>query len=99
MATASMRAVHLASSFGAAVADPALGTGSSSVFGDSLRCSSSSSAGGSLRLRKTVSQPVNSRLLAPQLVLGDCIVVKALVEVAACFVSSFSSLFLVLFWR
>jgi hypothetical protein len=58
MAVASMRAVHLGSSFGAAVVDPgasALGTGRSSVFGDSLRCSS----GGTLRLHKTVSQPVS----------------------------------------
>ncbi|KAG0621387.1 hypothetical protein M758_3G016000 [Ceratodon purpureus] len=57
MAVASMRALHLGSSLGAAAVDPgaaSLATGGSSVFGESLRCGS---AGGSVRLHTALSQP------------------------------------------
>lgn len=75
MAVASMRAVHLRSTFG--VSEGA-SFGSSSVFGESLRCSSSgsSSAGASLFLQKTALQPV-SVVLAAQLDVHDYIVMHA----------------------
>lgn len=71
MAVASMRAVHLGSSFGASVVDQ---VACSSVCGESLRCSSSSSAGAPLRLQQKTAllQPV-SVLLAAQLDIFGCI--------------------------